>query len=115
MSMVTGLASQTRLRSGACSLIASAAKRALPSRNNRLALAPSHCRQLDPELQLYSGRQYPPNSQRSNFGLFLDSPPDRWGRMLMQPRAAHQAWLEGRKPIRLMDRAIAWELMTSNG
>jgi len=66
-------------------------------------LASNHCRHLDPELRLYSGPQYPPDSRRSNFGLFLDSSPDRWGRMLMQRREAHQARLEGREPIRLME------------
>ncbi|MBI9093988.1 MAG: type II toxin-antitoxin system HipA family toxin [Sphaerochaeta sp.] len=43
--------------------------------------------QLDPELQLFAGRQYP-NPSKSNFGLFLDSTPDRWGRKLMQRRQA---------------------------
>lgn len=33
---------------------------------------------LDPGLQLYKGVQYAPLNQR-NFGLFLDSSPDRWG------------------------------------
>ena len=33
---------------------------------------------LDPNLQLYSGAQYLPDN-RPNFGLFLDSSPDRWG------------------------------------
>jgi len=42
---------------------------------------------LDPDLQLFAGRQYP-NPSRSNFGLFLDSSPDRWGRTLMQRRQA---------------------------
>ena len=42
---------------------------------------------LDPELQLFTGRQYTDNTQKSNFGLFLDSSPDRWGRVLMQRRA----------------------------
>lgn len=39
---------------------------------------------IDPELQLYSGRQYPVN--KSIFGIFADSSPDRWGRVLMQRR-----------------------------
>jgi len=38
---------------------------------------------LDPDLQLFEGRQYLPSSKR-NFGIFLDSSPDRWGRTLMQ-------------------------------
>lgn len=42
---------------------------------------------LDPDLMLFSGRQYLDN-EKSNFGLFLDSAPDRWGRVLMQRREA---------------------------
>ncbi len=45
------------------------------------------CRLLDPELHLYPGRQYVPES-RPNFGVFLDSSPDRWGRTLMKRREA---------------------------
>ena len=39
---------------------------------------------LDPDLALYHGRQYPMN--KNTFGLFADSSPDRWGRMLMKRR-----------------------------
>ncbi len=46
--------------------------------------------ELDPDLKLYSGPQYMDND-KSNFGLFLDSSPDRWGRMLMEKREAIQA------------------------
>jgi serine/threonine-protein kinase HipA len=42
---------------------------------------------LDPDLQWYSGSQYLPG-EKVNFGLFLDSSPDRWGRLLMQRREA---------------------------
>ena len=45
---------------------------------------------LDPALQAVSGRQYPGQTQ-NNFGLFLDSSPDRWGRFLMNRRTAEQA------------------------
>ena len=41
---------------------------------------------LDPRLQLVTGRQYPDAS--GAFGLFTDSAPDRWGRLLIQRRAA---------------------------
>ena len=40
---------------------------------------------LDPDLGLYSGNQYL-RDEKSNFGLFLDSSPDRWGRVLMKRR-----------------------------
>ena len=38
-----------------------------------------HAQTLDPSLLLFGGPQYGPSGQ-SNFGLFLDSSPDRWGR-----------------------------------
>ncbi len=56
---------------------------------------------IDPELQLYSGRQYPVN--KSVFGIFADSSPDRWGRVLMQRRERIYADKEGRKPRKLTD------------
>jgi serine/threonine-protein kinase HipA len=40
---------------------------------------------FDPDLSLDEGHQYP-SSDRSNFGIFTDSSPDRWGRVLMQRR-----------------------------
>jgi serine/threonine-protein kinase HipA len=51
---------------------------------------------LDPNLGLFKGKQYLPEG-RSNFGVFLDSAPDRWGRLLMRRREAWQAKLEGRE------------------
>ena len=41
--------------------------------------------QLDPYLPWHAGPQFCPPG-RSNFGLFLDTSPDRWGRLLMQRR-----------------------------
>ena len=52
-------------------------------------------RVLDPDLLHFSGKQYLP-AGKSNFGMFLDSSPDRWGRMLMQRREAIIARLEHR-------------------
>jgi serine/threonine-protein kinase HipA len=43
--------------------------------------------QIDPSLQLHSGELYN-DSPNKNFRAFLDSSPDRWGRILMQRRAA---------------------------
>lgn len=57
---------------------------------------------LDPDLSLMPGRSYPPH-QRTDFGLFLDSAPDRWGRMLLQRRENWQARHEGRKPKSLRE------------
>ena len=45
-----------------------------------------YAQSLDPALQLFSGPQYAGNG-KTNFGLFLDSAPDRWGRFLMDRRA----------------------------
>lgn len=56
--------------------------------------------QLDPNLGLWNGRQHPPGEQE-NFGLFLDSCPDRWGRVLMERREALMARTEGRAARRL--------------
>lgn len=44
---------------------------------------------LDPDIQFYSGPQYP--NDKENFGIFLDSMPDTWGRTLMKRRAAQEA------------------------
>ena len=51
---------------------------------------------LDPDLGLYSGPQYI-RDDKANFGLFLDSSPDRWGRLLMKRREAAHARNEGRE------------------
>lgn len=40
---------------------------------------------LDPDLQWFAGPQYA-SEAKPNFGLFLDSMPDRWGRTLMRKR-----------------------------
>lgn len=55
---------------------------------------------LDPELSMYSGRQYPINQI---FGIFADSSPDRWGRVLIKRREAIEAKKEDRKPRKLND------------
>jgi len=55
---------------------------------------------IDPELHLFTGVQY---SQQKNFGIFLDSSPDRWGRVLMQRREAALAEKEKRSPRKLME------------
>jgi serine/threonine-protein kinase HipA len=57
---------------------------------------------LDPDLELYSGRQYPP-ADKNLFGLFSDSCPDRWGRQLMQRRELIVARKEGRKGKKLCE------------
>jgi serine/threonine-protein kinase HipA len=57
---------------------------------------------LDPDLQLYSGPQYL-SEEKTNFGIFLDSSPDRWGRVLMKRREAVIARKEGRKEKTLFE------------
>jgi len=49
--------------------------------------------QLDPELSLSAGDFYP---RESNFGIFLDSCPDRWGQVLMRRRELVEARIQGR-------------------
>lgn len=50
---------------------------------------------FDYDLQLYSGRQYLP-LEKSLFGVFSDTAPDRWGRILMKRREKIAANEEGR-------------------
>lgn len=56
---------------------------------------------LDPDLQFYAGPQYPNNKE--NFGIFLDSMPDTWGRTLMKRRVAQEAKAKDEKPRTLYD------------
>ncbi len=55
--------------------------------------------QIDPDLHLFRGEQHSTNSQ--NFRIFLDSCPDRWGRLLMKRREAFKANQEQRRPNQL--------------
>lgn len=57
---------------------------------------------FDPDLALVTGPQYPA-SDRELFGIFLDSSPDRWGRVLMQRREALRARRDGRHPRTLTE------------
>ncbi len=57
---------------------------------------------FDPDLALARGRQYPA-AGRELFGIFLDSSPDRWGRVLMQRREALRARREDRRPRALSE------------
>ena len=58
----------------------------------------AHAFQLDPELDMFSGEFYPGGS---NFGVFMDSCPDRWGQTLMTRREVIEAKEEGRSPRNL--------------
>lgn len=57
---------------------------------------------IDPDLQLYAGAYYP-RDDKPNFGVFLDSCPDRWGRVLMQRREAAVAKQEDRAAKKLLE------------
>lgn len=57
---------------------------------------------LDPNIMLYDGRQFL-NINKSTFGVFDDSSPDRWGRLLMQRKEAEIARNEDRKPNKLLE------------
>lgn len=57
---------------------------------------------LDPDLQLYGGRQYVRDDKKI-FGVFADSCPDRWGRLLMKRREEIRAKAAGERPKKLLD------------
>jgi len=59
-------------------------------------------RQMDPAIQLFPGLQYP-RASKPNFGIFLDSSPDRWGRFVQDRREAQLARSEGRTARKLQD------------
>lgn len=58
-------------------------------------------RLIDPDIQFYSGQQFP--NSKENFGIFLDSMPDTWGRTLMKRREAQFAQLNREKAKTLYD------------
>lgn len=62
---------------------------------NDVWLQSAYGQTLDPDLGLYSGMHYL-NENKPNFGLFMDSSPDRWGRVLMRRREAALARRDGR-------------------
>jgi len=56
---------------------------------------------LDPDIDWFTGPQYPKGKE--NFGIFMDSMPDTWGRTLMKRRAAQQARENGNAVPTLYD------------
>lgn len=66
-------------------------------------LQSDHAQLLDPDLQLYQGKQYLNDQNKHNFGLFLDSSPDRWGRILMRRREAALSRAENRPQNNLFE------------
>ncbi|MDR2149073.1 MAG: HipA domain-containing protein [Tannerella sp.] len=65
-------------------------------------LKSSFAQKIDPDLELFAGYQYVKEG-KSNFGVFLDSSPDRWGRVLMERRETILAKLESRPRKNLME------------
>ena len=61
-----------------------------------------HSFSLDPDLQFYEAPQYL-KDEKPNFGLFLDSSPDRWGKLLLKRREAAIARKEERSAHRLFE------------
>jgi len=57
---------------------------------------------LDPDLQFYPGPQYL-GKDRPNFGVFMDSSPDRWGKELMRRLESILARQDSRKPNTLFE------------
>lgn len=56
---------------------------------------------LDPDISWYTGAQYPQG--KVNFGMFMDSIPDTWGRQLIIRRAVLEAKEQGKNPPNLYD------------
>lgn len=71
------------------------AKKAFSFEYNKDWLRRDTYRLLDPDIAFYSGPQYP--ADKENFGIFLDSMPDTWGKTLMKRREAQDARASNRK------------------
>lgn len=56
---------------------------------------------IDPDLTLFSGPHYL-DDKKENFGIFLDSSPDRWGQVLMRRREAFLSRKANRQPKTLV-------------
>lgn len=65
-------------------------------------LTSGNCFMLDPRLELWVGEQHPEVDMPA-FGVFMDSAPDRWGRVLLERREAALADHEGRKMKQLQE------------
>jgi len=61
---------------------------------------------IDPHLSLDKG-SFHPRPELGNFGMLLDSSPDRWGQTLMKRREAQEAKTENRKARTL----YAWDFL----
>jgi serine/threonine-protein kinase HipA len=77
------------------------AKKAFSFEYNKEWLSRNSYQLLDPDISFYSGPQYP--SDKENFGIFLDSMPDTWGKTLMKRREAQDARARNEKAKTLYD------------
>jgi serine/threonine-protein kinase HipA len=89
----TGLDSNTLV--GVLSAHFAKGKKAFSFEYNREWLKSKSQHLLDPDLDFFSGAQYPTNKE--SFGIFMDSMPDTWGKTLMKRRAAQDARANGEK------------------
>lgn len=64
-------------------------KKAFSFEYDRTWLKSEHLQLMDPDIQFFGGMQY--SNDKENFGIFLDSMPDTWGRTLMKRRTAQLA------------------------
>ena len=56
---------------------------------------------IDPDIGWYAGKQFP--NRKDNFGIFMDSMPDTWGRTLMKRRSILEAKENEKKAATLYD------------
>lgn len=71
---------------------------------------------LDPDITWFRGQQYP--NEKVNFGVFLDSMPDSWGRRLMKRRAAidaHEKDGSASRPLYDLDYLLGIQDLTRMG
>jgi serine/threonine-protein kinase HipA len=73
---------------------------------DRAWLSHPRCFDIDPDLSLDQAT-FHPDPALGNFGIFLDSSPDRWGQALMKRREALEARDQGRPPRTL----YAWNYL----
>lgn len=76
-------------------------KKAFSFEYDKIWLKTDAQRLLDPDIEFYSGPQFPTNKE--NFGIFLDSMPDTWGKTLMKRREAQEARAKKEKPKTLYE------------
>ena len=83
------------------------AKKAFSFEYNKSWLEKYMYQLLDPDIAFYTGPQYPSNKE--NFGIFLDSMPDTWGKTLMKRREVQDARYRKVKVKTLYEnRLFAW-------